>query len=229
MNGKLIVIEGIDGSGKQTQSNLLYNALKAEKKDCIMKLSFPDYRCPSSEPLKMYLSGEFGSNAQDVSPYAASTFFGVNRFSSYKKRWERDYKAGKIIIADRYTTANAVHQASKLDDQDRNGFFEWLYDFEFNKLGLPKPDLVILLDMPAEASARLTENRRNKFTGSSQKDIHEKDFDYLKKSEITAKGAAQYLGWKIISCIKADGAVKTINEIHTEVLKTVCETIFLEG
>ena len=191
--GKLIIIEGTDGSGKQTQTELIYNKLTLllgiEK---IKKLSSPNYESKSSEPVKMYLSGEFGKNVEDVNAYAASILYSVDRFASFKTEWENFYNGGGVIISDRYTTSNMIHQASKIrDDSEREKYLKWLIDLEWNKIAIPKPDLVLFLDVPFEVSQRLIEERKNKITGDNKKDIHENNTEYLKNSYNIAKNLSK--------------------------------------
>ena len=173
--GKLFVIDGTDGSGKQTQFDLLKEHL--EKDGISYKtVSFPNYDSPSSSLVKMYLSGEFGENAKDVSPYIASTFYAVDRYATFQKEFKKYYEDGGIILADRYTTANMVHQAGKIsNEQERDKFIKWLFDLEFNIYGLPVPSEVFFLNMPPYKVKELIKNRENKFTHSDKKDIHERD------------------------------------------------------
>lgn len=220
MMGKLIVIEGSDSSGKETQTKILYEKLIEDNYN-IRKVEYPNYSSNSSELVKMYLSGEFGKNPSDVNPYAASTFYAVDRFASYKKEWVEFYKASGIILADRYTTANMVHQAAKIEDiEKRDYFLDWLWDFEFNKMELPVPDCVIFLDMPVEYAQRLMEERNNKITGESKKDIHEKNKEYMSKSYKSACYVAEKYKWNRISCI-SENKLKTIDEISDEIYKIV--------
>ena len=217
--GKLIIIEGTDGSGKQTQTELIYNKLTLllgiEK---IKKLSFPNYESKSSEPVKMYLSGEFGKNVEDVNAYAASILYSVDRFASFKTEWENFYNGGGVIISDRYTTSNMIHQASKIrDDSEREKYLKWLIDLEWNKIAIPKPDLVLFLDVPFEVSQRLIEERKNKITGDNKKDIHENNKEYLKNSYNSAIKLAKKFGWIIVSC-ETDGNLKSIEEINQDIL-----------
>ena len=180
--GKLIVIEGTDSSGKETQTKKLYERL-ANEVEKVRKISFPNYESPACEPVKMYLAGAFGDNALNVNPYPVSTMFAIDRYASYKMDWESFYNAGGIIVTDRYTTSNMVHQASKIENIDeKSKYLGWLEDLEYNKMGIPKPDLVIFLNMPTEMAVKLMEARKNKITGEEKKDIHEKDTSYLKKS-----------------------------------------------
>ncbi|GAA0743901.1 dTMP kinase [Clostridium oceanicum] len=215
--GKLIVIEGTDGSGKATQSKRLYEKLLA-RNEKIKKIEFPNYESKSSELIKMYLSGEFGNDPESVNAYAASTFYAVDRFASYKKEWEEFYNDGGIVLADRYTTSNIIHQAVKIEEkEEREKFLKWLWDLEFEKMGLPVPDSVIFLDMPPKYSENLMSSRKNKFTGEKEKDIHEKNLEYIEKSYNNAKDVAKKYDWHIINCIK-DNRVKDIEEINKEIL-----------
>ncbi len=224
MKGKLVVIEGTDSCGKATQSQKLYQALKSQHRN-VHKVSYPNYQSPSSSLVKMYLGGEFGDRPEDVNGYAASLFYAVDRFASYNKQWKTSYQKGGWIVADRYTTANMVHQASKISErEERKEFLKWLWDLEFVKLGLPVPDCVLFLDMPPDISGRLMEERNNKITGQKEKDIHEKDKGYLKKSYDNALEVAKERGWIVISCVE-NGRVRGIEEIHTEILGTVKKII----
>jgi len=224
MKGKLIVIEGTDSSGKATQSKKLFEALRRENKN-IRKVSYPNYESPSSSLVKMYLGGEFGENPDDVNGYTASLFFAVDRFASYTKEWKKFYEAGGWIVADRYTTANMVHQASKISEgKERKDFMEWLWDLEFVKLGLPVPDCVVFLDMPPDISGLLMKDRNNKITGEKEKDIHEKDKSYLKKSYENALEVARDMNWIVVPCAEY-GKVRAIEEIHSETLELVKKII----
>ena len=211
----LIVIEGVDGSGKQTHTENVYNLLL---KDNIptRKIHFPVYESDSSALVKMYLAGTFGEKADDVNAYASSSFYAVDRIASYLSDWKSDYESGKVVISDRYTTSNAIHQASKLEGDAQDKYLNWLFDYEYNLIGLPKPDAVIFLDMPPEYGAQLILNRNNKATGETSKDIHEKDENHILTSYNTAKKIADKFGWKIINCVK-NGKIRTIDEITNEI------------
>jgi len=211
--GKLIVIEGTDGSGKSTQFRRLTERLSLEG-TAFEKLVFPRYNEESSALIRMYLGGEFGTKPEDVNAYAASTFYAVDRFASYQQVWKSYYQNGGLILSDRYTTSNAVHQASKEPEEHRREFFSWLYDLEFRKMGMPAPDLVIYLDVPIEYTEQLMRGRE-KETGTHA-DIHEKDLDYLRTCRKTAAEAADYYGWTRITCIR-DGKLRTIEDIHEEI------------
>ncbi len=217
MMGKLIVLEGTDGSGKSTQMALLTARLEKEK-TAFRKLNFPRYSEPSSMLIRMYLQGEFGSHPDDVNAYAASTFYAVDRYASYKQDWGAYYEDGGLLVSDRYTTSNAVHQAPKLEQAARHAFLNWLYDLEYGKMGLPKPDLVIYLDMPTEISEQLMRQREQQTNTTA--DIHEQDADYLAHCREAARDAAAFSGWKLVSCAK-DGVLRTAEDIHEEIYALV--------
>ena len=190
MNGRLIVIEGLDGSGKATQAARLTEALKTQEKD-VKQISFPNYASDSSALIKMYLGGQFGSHPDDVNAYAASTFYSVDRYASYKSDWGGFYREGGIVVSDRYTTSNAVHQCSKLPREQWPAFLDWLFDFEYNKIGIPAPDRVIYLEVdPAVSQGLMTARYKG---DESKKDIHEKDLAYLARSHDAA--GAPSAGW----------------------------------
>ena len=212
--GKLIVIEGLDGSGKSTQLDLLYENLKKENIDC-KTVSFPDYENPSSTLVKMYLAGEFGKKPGDVNAFV---FYAADRSASFKSAWGEYYNNGGTVIAGRYTTSNAVHQASKLPENEWEDFLSWLYDFEYNKIAIPKPDKVIFLDMPIEVSQKLLTKR---YEGdNSKKDIHESDTDYLDRCRKAAVFTAEFSGWETISCAE-NGEARGIEDISKDVLNSV--------
>ena len=218
--GKIFVIDGTDGSGKQTQFLKLQERLTKENID-YKTVSFPNYDSPSSSLVKMYLSGEFGDNAQKISPYIASTFYAADRYATFKKDYEEYYNNGGIILADRYTTANMVHQAGKIHDEiERKKFLAWLWDFEFNLYGLPVPNKVFFLKMPPEKSLELIKDRENKFTHDTKKDIHECNETHLIDSYNAACEVAKDYNWYTIECIK-DGNLRTIEDIHEEIFSEV--------
>lgn len=220
INGKLIVIEGTDSSGKETQTKLLFERLKNEGKN-VRKISFPNYESPACAPVKMYLAGDFGDNAVEVNPYPISTMYAIDRYASFKMDWGKFYKEGGIIITDRYTTSNMVHQASKINNlKEREDYLMWLMDLEYEKMQLPKPDTVIFLNMPTEMAVKLMESRKNKITGEAKKDIHEKSPEYLKKSHDNACWVANKHGWQEIKCVE-DGRLKSIEEIGEEIYRIV--------
>ena len=217
---KIIVIEGVDSSGKATQSQLLAKRLENDGKP-VISVEFPNYKSDSSSVVKMYLNGDFGLDPNSVSPYAASTFFAVDRFASVNGEWKDYFSNGNIVIADRYTTSNMVHQASKMANiEEKSKFLDWLYDFEYNVLSLPQPDLVIFLDMPVENARQLMAQRSNKIDNSSVKDIHERNESYLQQSYDNACFVAEKYGWKIIKCA-VDGKVRTIEDISDEIFEAV--------
>ena len=215
--GKLIVIEGTDGSGKSTQFKLLTSRLEAENKT-FQKLVFPQYAEPSSALIRMYLGGEFGTKPSDVNAYAASAFYAVDRYASFKKVWGDWYADGGLIVSDRYTTSNAVHQASKEPEETQADFLKWLYDFEYNKLGLPAPDLVIYLDVPTDFTEAMM--RRREADTNTHADIHEQDMTYLTTCRRTGRKAAEYYGWKVIHCVE-NGTMRTIEDIHEEIYRHI--------
>ncbi|MEG2987916.1 MAG: thymidylate kinase [Oscillospiraceae bacterium] len=214
MEHKLIVFEGTDGSGKSTQFKLLCDRLEAAGKP-FQKLIFPQYNEPSSALLKMYLGGEFGTHPSDVNPYAASAFYAVDRYASWKKVWGTAYENGTLTLADRYITSNAVHQASKLPSAERPAFWDWLFDFECDKLGLPRPSKVVFLDMPTDKTVR---NLRSRETAThTHADIHEVDSAYLALCHETAVEAAAYYGWLRIDCTDQNGTIRTVEDLHGEI------------
>lgn len=217
MKGKLIVLEGIDGSGKETQSNLLEKKLKEKGRE-VMHISFPDYESPSSALVKMYLKGDFGKNPEDVNPYAASLFYAVDRFASYRMKWKDFYEKGGIVIADRYTTSNMVHQMTKYEDEvKRKDFLSWLEKTEYGELELPRSDLVILLDIPLAVSENLVKERAKK--GGSM-DIHEQHLDYLRKCHDAYRQLVALYHWKRIPCTE-EGRLRSIEDIGKDVEKAV--------
>ncbi|MDO7976687.1 thymidylate kinase [Oceanotoga sp. DSM 15011] len=222
MKGKLIVIEsGSDSSGKATQTKLLFDKLKDFDFNC-MKVEYPNYDSNSSALVKMYLNGEFGENPNDVDPYTSSTFFAVDRYASFKKEWESFYVNRGLVLADRYTTSNMVHQGSKYDNLDeKNLFLNWLWDLEFNKMKLPIPDLVIFLDVPIEFSFKLLEERKAK---SKVEDIHEKNLDYLKITYDNSKYIAKKYNWHIINCVENNN-LRSQEDISNEIFNYVIKYI----
>ncbi len=215
--GKMIVIEGLDGSGKSTQANLLKEYLNSKGIETYT-LDLPYYSDPSSTLVKMYLGGELGDKPSDVNAYAASTFYAVDRYASYKKHWEKEYNTDKITVANRYTTSNASHQMTKLSESEWDSYLEWLFDFEYNKVGVPEPDLVIYLEMPVEISQMLLSKRYH--GDENKKDVHERDIEYLVSCHKAAAYAAEKLGWEIIHCGK-DGEPLPLDVISQAVIDTV--------
>lgn len=224
MRGKLIVIEGLDGSGKSTQEELLKKRL-SEKGINVNFIKLPNYDDPACELVKMYLAGRFGDKPEDVNAYAASSFFAVDRYVSYNCFWKEAYLSGEVFLADRYTTSNAYHQLTKTDKSDWDSYLNWLEDFEYNKMGIPKPDAVIYLDMPIEVSQKLMTGR---YKGDeSKKDIHEKNVEYLNNCREAADYACKKLGWKRISCAE-NGEPLPIDFISDSVLEAVCDLLGFE-
>ena len=215
--GKLIVIEGTDGSGKSTQFKKLTDRLAAEGKN-FQQLEFPQYSEPSSALIKMYLGGEFGHNPSDVNAYAASAFYAVDRYASYKKVWGDWYENGGLVLSGRYTTSNAVHQASKEPEEKQADFLKWLYEFEYDKLGLPAPDLVIYLDVPTDFTEKMM--RRREADTNTSADIHEQDLNYLATCRRTGKAAAAFYNWTVIQCVGND-EMRSIEDIHEEIYRHV--------
>lgn len=218
--GKLIVIEGVDGSGKQTQTERLYERF-IEDGQKVMKLSYPRYDKESSAMVKLYLGGAFGDDPGNVSPYIASTFYAADRYASYKEDYEGFLKDGGIVLADRYTTSNMVHQAGKIrDPEERKKFLAWLWDYEFNLYGLPVPDKVFFLNIPPEVNQKLMENRDNKITGKAEKDIHEKSPEHLRDAYESALALVDEYCWTEICCI-SQGEIRSIEDIHEEIWNVV--------
>ena len=192
----LIVIDGLDGSGKATQTEQIYRWL-VDAGEKAKKVSFPDYDSESSALVKMYLRGDFGKEAGNVNPYAASSFFAVDRYASYQRNWKKDYENGTTILCDRYSTSNAIHQMTKLDRGEWRDYLLWQEDFEYEKLGIPRPSLVLYLDMDPEVANGLISGRYG--GDETKRDIHE-NLDYLKQCRDAAMFAAQTLGWKVVIC-----------------------------
>ena len=215
--GKLIVLEGTDGSGKSTQFKLLVERLEADSTP-FRHAVFPRYSEPSSALIRMYLGGEFGSNPSDVNSYAASAFYAVDRFASYKQDWGKWYEQGGLVLCDRYTTSNAVHQSSKEAPENREAFLHWLYEFEYDRLELPKPDLILYLDVPTDFTERLMRGREEKL--GTHADIHEKDMQYLLTCRKAGRFAAEYYGWTVIDCVR-NGSMRSIEDIHEEIYRHV--------
>ena len=213
MKGKLIVFEGTDGSGKATQTRLLTEEL-ARRGIAARQLTFPRYDQDSSMLVRMYLGGAFGTDPNAVNPYAASTFYAVDRYASYVQDWGKWYENGGLVVTDRYTTSNAVHQAGKLPDGACQDYLRWLFRFEYDLMGLPRPDLVIYLDLPAELSAALR-RQREQDTGAGA-DIHEADEQYLRRCRENALRVVDFDGWRRIDCSRG-GALRTPEDIHREV------------
>ena len=218
-NGKLIVIEGLDGCGKNTQTKLLIDYFKTKNLN-YKYLSFPNYESPSSSLIKMYLNSEFGKNPNDVNPYAASSFYAVDRYASFKSDWEKDFINGFIIVCDRYTTSNSFYQLSKLENSLWDEYLTWLYDYEYNKLGLPKPSIVVYLQCNIQLSQSLMKNRYH--GDESKKDIHESNMDYLKKCSEAANYVAKKDNWFTVNCCNGV-KIKDKIEIHNQIINLIKE------
>lgn len=218
---KLIVIEGLDGSGKSTQLELLISALEKDGKR-VRKIKLPDYESPSSTLVKMYLGGEFGKDPNAVNAYAAGAFYAVDRYASFTLDWKTDYESDKIIVADRYATSNSIYQTEKIAKADWDSYLDWSADFEYNKLGIPKPDAVIYLDMPVDISQKLMTGRYG--GNESKKDVHEADVAFLEKCRKSALYAASRQGWHIVECSNGKEPY-SIEKIHNEIMKIVDEEL----
>ena len=219
--GKLIVFEGTDGSGKATQSKLLLERLQREGFDC-RPLTFPRYGKPSAAPLEEYLHGAYGSHPEAVNAYAASTFFAVDRYASYQQDWGKYYESGGILVADRYTTSNAVHQASKLPEGERQAFLKWLFDFEYRLLQLPEPTLVFYLDVPTEITEKMMRCREAQTNTTA--DIHEQDDGYLRACRRAAQKTAEECAWHCID-YSQNGEMRNAGDIHEEIYRCVRELL----
>ena len=219
--GKLIVIEGLDGCGKSTQLEMLFKRMQKEGIPS-KEVSFPNYDSKACEPVKMYLAGEFGSDINSVNAYAASVFYAVDRYASFKTDWGKNYNENDVILCGRYVTSNNIHQCSKLDESEWETFSDWLSDFEYNKMGLPKPDCVIFLSMPTEYSDKLLSKR---YEGDeSKRDIHELDKEYQLKCRNAALFSAEHGGWHIVNCVK-DDSIRSIEDISNEIFSIVSHVI----
>ncbi len=220
--GKLIIMEGLDGSGKSTQTDLLEKYIIQKNID-YKKIKLPDYDSPSSTLVNMYLGGEFGTDAADVNAYAASSFYAVDRFASFKLKWKNDYDNGKLILADRYATSNLIYQTEKIDKSKWDEYIEWSDDFEYNKIGIPRPDLVIFLDMPVEISQKLMTSRYN--GDENKKDVHEANVAFLNACRQSALYAAKKQGWTVIECSDGEKPLP-IDVIHNKIVEIAEKEIF---
>ncbi len=217
MAGKFIVIEGLDGSGKATQTEILRSYFE-ESGERVRKLTFPDYDNPSSSLVKMYLGGEFGDKPGDVNAYAAAVFYTVDRIASFLKFWKQDYENGVTILADRYATSNIIYQMSKLPESEWDSFIDFQENFEYDRIGVPKPDAVIYLDVEPDVSQKLLSKR---YSGDeSKKDLHESDLEFLLGCRRSALYAANRLGWRIVPCTR-NGEMRTIEEISGDILDLI--------
>lgn len=217
MASKLIVIEGLDGSGKGTQSAIVTQTL-IDRGFKVRKLTFPDYDSPSSSLVKMYLGGQLGDNPDDVNAYAASSFYAVDRVASFLKDWKKDYENCDYIVADRYVTSNLIYQMTKVEKNERDDFINWIDDYEYNRLNVPRPDVVIYLDVPPHVSQKLMSGRYN--GDESKKDIHEKNMNFLLSCRESALYAQQKLGWTSLSCAENDN-MKSIETITQQILEII--------
>ena len=218
--GHLIIIDsGSDGSGKATQTKVLVDRLISEGYP-VKQITFPNYNSPACEPVKMYLNGEFGTEANSVNAYVASTFYAIDRFASFKKDWETAYQSGMIIISDRYTTSNMIHQGIKMEANERESYLDWLEELEFKHFGLPKPDLTFFLDVSPQTTQQLRQGRLNKMNGSETQDIHESDEEYLAKCYHNGVALAQRQDWIRVQCDHEEG-MRSIESIHEEIYQTV--------
>ena len=220
--GKLIILEGLDGSGKGTQADLLAETLAGQGR-AFRKLSFPNYKSDSSALVRMYLAGQFGDKPDDVNAYAASTFYAVDRYAGFRSDWGDFYSAGGLLISDRYTTSNAIHQCAKLPRDQWDSYLDWLFDFEYRKMGIPAPDRVIYLAVDPDVSQQLMTQRYH--GDESRKDIQEKDTEYLSRARAAAEYCTKALGWTRIECTehRPDGskAMRTRQDIHARILETL--------
>ena len=219
--GKLIVLEGIDGSGKSAQYRRLCQRMENDK-IAYNHIVFPRYDKESSALIRLYLGGAFGTKPGDVNAYTASAFYAVDRFASYRDDWGKIYENGGLILSDRYTTSNAVHQGSKLPDAELPAFFSWLADLEYRKMGLPEPDLVIYLDVDLETSRRRMRRREEKT--HTHADIHEMDSEYLARCLHTADMACEHYGWMRIPFLK-DGEERDVDEKNAEIYDIILKTL----
>lgn len=209
----IIDIEGTDGCGKKTQTDLLLKYL-IQKGYKVIKISFPNYDSDSSALVKMYLRGEFGDNPNDVNAYQASALYAVDRFATMNKIDVSEYD---FVIFDRYVPSNMIHQSTKTqNEKELDDLLNWIDDFEYKKLALPKPDRILFLDVPVETSIQLARARAVLKNGES-KDIHEKDSEHLYKAYKNAKYVANKFNWVIINCVEEE-RLKTIDEIHQDIL-----------
>ncbi len=219
--GIFVDLEGLDGSGKTTQTELICKRLLQDGID-FKQIKLPDYESESSILVRKYLAGDFGKNAGDVNAYATSVLYAADRFASFTEKWGNDYKAGKLIFADRYTPANALYQMTKLNKNEWDEYLEWLFDFEYNKIGIPAPDKVIFLDMPVEVSQRLMTERYN--GDETKKDVHEANVEFLNSCREAALYAAEKYGWDVITCAE-NGEPLSIEEINNKVYSLVLQTL----
>jgi len=217
----IIEIEGTDGSGKQTQSTMLFNALKQTGLKCCLH-SFPSYGSLSAGPVTMYLGGEFGDTASCLNAYQASALYAVDRLCTMKKLKKENYD---VIVLDRYTGSNMIHQACKTTSElERDKCLAWIDNFEYNNLSLPRPNMVIFLDMPVEKSIEMARARKSLKVNAKQ-DIHEKDTNHLIHAYKTGKYVCEKFNWINVCCVDENKNIRTIEDIHFEVLNKVYKLI----
>lgn len=226
LKGKIIVIEGTDGSGKQTQTRILRKRLE-EAGYTVYSTSFPNYSSNSSAAVKMYLNGEIKTDASEVSAKAASYFYAIDRYITYKREIEHIYKReNHVILFDRWVSSNIIHQGAKLlskdlkDDIALEDFISWLEKVEHSDLEIPKADLTIYLNVPVDYTIKLRERRKNKITGGKKQDIHESDNEYLRLASKAGLAASKLLGWEVIECIKHNN-MRTIEDISEEIWQKI--------
>lgn len=218
--GKIIVLEGLDGCGKSTQLELAVKALTNENIAARL-ISFPNYDSDSGRIVSSYLDGSIPCKGE-VGAYAASSFYAVDRYISFNTDWKTDFDGGKVIISGRYTTSNAIYQMTRLSLDERDAYLDWLRDYEYNRLGLPRPDAVLFLDMPIEVSQKLLSLR---YSGDeSKKDIHERDLDFMRSCRESALFTAERCGWNIIGCSDGEEPL-SIETIHSAVIAKIKEYI----
>lgn len=209
MGNRLIVIEGLDGGGKTTQLELL-----KEEYSEFRFITFPNYASPSGQIVTDYLQGRYREEDKTVSAYTASCFYAVDRYTSFKTDWEKDYAEGRTIISARYVSSNAMYQMTKLPEEQWEGYMNWLFDLEYNKFGMPKPFGTIFLDMPVEVSRKLLLKR---YEGDSGKmDLHESDIAFMQECRRAAHYVAEKEGWSVIDCAYG-GEALPIDVIHRAV------------
>lgn len=213
MDKKLIVIEGLDGGGKTTQLELLKELYPNYR-----YITFPNYNSSSGEIVSSYLKGEYGEKDSTVSAYTASCFYAVDRYTSYKTDWEKDYLGGRTVISARYVSSNAIYQMTKLPHEKWDEYMNWLFDMEYTKFGMPKPNATIFLDMPVEVSRKLLLKR---YEGDEQKlDLHESDLNFMNECRKAAMYVAEKENWIVVPC-SDKGEPLPIMQIH----KTIKEKI----
>ncbi|MBQ8495714.1 MAG: deoxynucleoside kinase [Clostridia bacterium] len=215
--GRLIVLEGLDGCGKSTQLQRLDEYLESTGKP-YRQISFPDYGQPSSALVREYLAGSYGSKPGDVNAYAASSFYAVDRYASFKQFWQKDYEADTFILAARYVTSNGIYQTAKLPRSEWEAYLSWLEDYEYDRLGLPRPDEVLFLDLPMDLSKRLIMSR---YQGdASRQDVHERDDEFMRNCHEAARFIAARQGWTMIPCSK-NGEIRPIDDITADLIACV--------